>query len=280
MQKSESAKFNILNGLDDFSGLEVVDAKYKNQNFSKHVHEGYTIGVIETGAQRFFRSGENHTAGEGSIILVNADDVHNGRSATEGGWSYQALYPTPKDFQRICSDTFQSDDGIPYFKDSVIQDREMASHLRSFFSAVKVQSDPLLLESLLYATLTRLVSTYSTTSKEQVQPPTNKAQLFLVRDFIEDMYHLPLSLKDLSTIGGVSPFHLSREFKKLFGLPPHKFLIQVRLKKAKEMLKAGIPAAGVAISCGFHDQSHFLNCFKKTVGTTPSSFQKFSKILQ
>lgn len=50
----EIAHFQIASEL---GGLELLDAKYETQNFSRHSHEGYTIGVIEKGAQRFFRTG-------------------------------------------------------------------------------------------------------------------------------------------------------------------------------------------------------------------------------
>ena len=50
----ESASFHLANEL---GGLELLDAKYTHQNFSRHSHEGYTIGVIEKGAQRFYRTG-------------------------------------------------------------------------------------------------------------------------------------------------------------------------------------------------------------------------------
>ncbi|WP_020408374.1 AraC family ligand binding domain-containing protein [Hahella ganghwensis] len=81
---SEIADFGTLDVLE---GLEFVRAQYHKQNFSRHVHEGYTIGVIDRGAQRFFRTGGNHVAGEDSIILVNADDVHTGQSASTDGWA-------------------------------------------------------------------------------------------------------------------------------------------------------------------------------------------------
>ena len=77
----------------ELGGLPVLNAQFKNQCFSRHVHEGYCIGVIEQGAQRFYRSGGNHIASENCIILVNADQVHDGQTATEGGWRYKAIYP-------------------------------------------------------------------------------------------------------------------------------------------------------------------------------------------
>lgn len=41
-------------------GLELLSAQYYRQNFAKHTHEGYTVAVIEQGAQRFYRTGGPH----------------------------------------------------------------------------------------------------------------------------------------------------------------------------------------------------------------------------
>ena len=61
--------------LEELGGLEMLKASYFQQEFSRHVHEGFCIGVIEEGAQRFYRTGGNHVAPQGDIILVNADEV-------------------------------------------------------------------------------------------------------------------------------------------------------------------------------------------------------------
>lgn len=94
----EQAKFQIA---EEFGGLELLDAQYETQNFSRHSHEGYTVGVIERGAQSFYRTGGNHIAPQDSIILVNADEVHTGHSAVEGGWAYKAMYRCPSSLPRL-----------------------------------------------------------------------------------------------------------------------------------------------------------------------------------
>ncbi len=101
----DQADFRIANVCD---GIELLKAQYFRQTFSKHIHEGYTIGVIEQGAQQFYRSGVNHIADENSIILVNADQVHTGQSATSYGWAYRAIYPLPEQFATVCQDVFEN----------------------------------------------------------------------------------------------------------------------------------------------------------------------------
>lgn len=102
-QKSEYVDYKHL---QELGGLELLTASYHQKQFSKHVHEGYCIGVIEEGAQAFFRTGKLHIAPKGDIILVNADEIHTGASAVESGWSYRAIYPTPEMLNEVSRDFF------------------------------------------------------------------------------------------------------------------------------------------------------------------------------
>ena len=92
----------------ELGGLELMKAQYQHKEFSRHVHEGYCINLIENGAQAFYRSGDMHVAPQGDIVLVNPDDVHTGSSAVEHGWGYRALYPTPAMIEHISQDFFGS----------------------------------------------------------------------------------------------------------------------------------------------------------------------------
>ncbi len=165
----EVAHFQIASEL---GGLELLDAKYEKQNFSRHSHEGYTIGVIEKGAQRFFRTGGNHIAPQDSIILVNADEVHNGHSATEGGWEYKAMYPVPEQFQRLSEELNAPNIAIPYFPQPVVYDPELAMQLRLVFDTLANSDNRLLRETLVYGTLIKLAAKHST---HRISPQNNPA---------------------------------------------------------------------------------------------------------
>jgi len=271
MKQEEKANFEIANA---FNGIEVVNANYTKQTFSKHVHEGYTIGVIEYGAQRFYRSGDSHIAGKNSIILVNADDVHTGESATPDGWGYRAMYPTPEHFNQISTDLYNGKDITPYFRSSVIEDPQLAQQLRLIFTQIEVNSSKLLMETLFYATLINLTLRHSSTANIPKDISGSKRKLLLAKEFLDSYPEEDISLAQLATIAGLSQFHFIRQFKKHFDLTPHGYQIQVRLKKAKTLLKLAVKPSQVAIDCGFHDQSHFTHHFKRALGTTPSRFQK------
>jgi len=267
----ENANFTIANA---FGGIEIVHADYKGQTFSKHVHEGYTIGVIEEGAQRFYRSGDMHVADTNSIILVNADDVHTGESASIGGWKYRAMYPVLEQFESISNDLYDGKQFAPYFSPSVINDTKLTEQLRLLFYQVDNNASKLLTETIMYSIMMRLTLGHSTLRNAPKDISGSKYKIFLVKEYLDSYPSEDISLNQLAIIAGLSQFHLIRQFKKMFDLAPHSYQIQSRLKKAKALLKAGVKPSMVATDCGFHDQSHFNRHFKKALGTTPSKFQK------
>ncbi|EHK0751054.1 AraC family transcriptional regulator [Vibrio parahaemolyticus] len=272
-KNKEIATFKIA---QELGGLELLDAKYEKQNFSRHSHEGYTIGVIEKGAQQFFRTGGNHIAPQDSIILVNADEVHNGHSATEGGWEYKAMYPVPEQFQTLGQELGSPNIALPYFPQPVVYDPELASQLRLVFETLEKSDNRLLRETLVYGTLIKLASKHSTHRVPLKESTKAQRQLQLVKEFLEDFPQTDVSLEELAKLAGLSPFHLLREFQKQFGFPPHAYQIQQRLRMAKKLLKQGQRISHVAQECGFHDQSHLHRHFKKAMGVTPGQYLRFS----
>jgi AraC-like DNA-binding protein len=67
-------------------------------------------------------------------------------------------------------------------------------------------------------------------------------------------------------------YRLARTFKAEVGLAPHAYQIQLRVLRAKQMLAAGCRIAEAADECGFYDQAHLTDQFKRHVGVTPGGY--------
>ena len=258
----------------ELGGVELLNASYHKQNFSRHSHEGYTVGVIETGAQRFYRTGGDHIAPQNSIILVNADEVHNGCSAAEGGWSYRAMYPLPQQFSKLNDELGLSKRGAPYFPEPVVHDKPMADMLRMMFHTLSTSDNQLLRESVIYSCMIKLMSRHSRSNTNLPTPALAQTQLTLVRQFLDDYPAENVSLEALAALAGLSPYYLIKQFQRVFGLPPHAYQIQCRIRLAKQKIKQGYKLLDVALECGFHDQSHLNRHFKRTMGVTPGQYAK------
>lgn len=90
-------------------------------------------------------------------------------------------------------------------------------------------------------------------------------------------YHLaePLSIQDMSKRAHLSPSRFREVFRKRFGMPPHQYLVQLRLNHAKELLlSTSYSLAQIADFCGYSDVSHFSNAFKSRIGCTPGAYRQ------
>ncbi len=80
-------------------------------------------------------------------------------------------------------------------------------------------------------------------------------------------------IEEMAEDSQISPYHMIRKFKKAFGLTPHQFQIQCKVRKAQKLLETSKSIPEVAYEAGFCDQSHLDRCFQKIVGMTPSQYQ-------
>lgn len=268
---TEYANYRIT---EELGGLEILDATYEHQNFSRHSHEGYTVGIIENGAQRFLRNGANHVAPQDSIILVNHDEVHDGHSASDGGWSYKAIYPLPDQLTLISQEAGINLGGSVYFSDPVVHDPELAGLLRLALHSLYHSDNRLLRETLLYSALLKLIERHGKSQNELAEPAQAKARMALVKSFLDDKPQEDISLEELARLAGVSAFHLVRQFQKYYGLPPHAYQIQSRIRLSKRLIQQGYTLTDAALKAGFHDQSHLSRHFKRTVGITPGHYAR------
>ncbi|MFT3733280.1 MAG: AraC family transcriptional regulator [Hyphomicrobium sp.] len=95
--------------------------------------------------------------------------------------------------------------------------------------------------------------------------------LFLVHDRLAD----DITLDDLAEAAGLSRFHFVRAFKAAVGKPPHRWLVGLRIERAKELLlNRGTTIIEVAASVGFDSQSHFGQVFLEYVGMCPSEWRR------
>jgi hypothetical protein len=62
-------------------GVELYRAHIVRRTFEPHAHEGYGLGAIESGVERFRYRGGDHLAPPDSLMLMNADELHTGRAA-------------------------------------------------------------------------------------------------------------------------------------------------------------------------------------------------------
>ncbi|MBB5363919.1 helix-turn-helix domain-containing protein [Deinococcus humi] len=256
-------------------GLDVLQARFVKQAFTRHTHEEFTVGVVQGGAAAFWNRGAEHVAPDGSIMLINADEVTTGRSFTEGGYIHLALYPSAEQFRMVAEQVTGRPAVAPHFAQSVAATPQLA---RRLVTVHRLLIDPaaslLTRDTALQGALAALVTTLGEERLSLPRVGRERAAVREVRAYLEEQAGAEVSLETLARLAGLSPFHLVRVFRQEVGLPPHAYQVQMRLRRARGWLAAGRRLAEVALEAGFSDQSAFSNQFRRHVGVTPGQYAR------
>ena len=97
-----------------------------------------------------------------------------------------------------------------------------------------------------------------------------------VRSYIDEHYREPVNICELATRFYISPSHLSRQFKQMYGRSPSSYLIDKRITHACKLLRENpeLEAKSISSLVGYSDQFHFSKIFKKHTGFAPSDYRK------
>lgn len=127
-------------------------------------------------------------------------------------------------------------------------------------------------DSLLTALTIRLLERHTNRTVAKRGPTKiNHSRFQQIIDYINEHLAEDLSLKRLSAIAGISPNYFANVFKQTVGIPPHKYVIQCRIERAKHLLvnSKELSVAEIALLTGFADQSHLSRHMRKALGVCP-----------
>lgn len=126
----------------------------------------------------------------------------------------------------------------------------------------------------LFDTLSRMVGE-SLEAVVRDRRQADRRPIRVAKQYIQQNYRSPLSLEEVSGVVGFSAAYFSSLFKKESGQNFLEYLSEVRMNKAKELLKeTSLSVAAVCEQVGYNDLKHFTQSFKKFTGLKPNEFRK------
>jgi transcriptional regulator GlxA family with amidase domain len=91
------------------------------------------------------------------------------------------------------------------------------------------------------------------------------------KSMLDQAADVKLTLADIGRACGLSPFHLQRYFTKAYGISPHRYLTEIRLRRARDLITSG--SASVTEACyevGFSSPASFSRLFRARFGLAPA----------
>ncbi len=161
-----------------------------------------------------------------------------------------------------------------HFRDELL--RCLANGLVSEFER-GTPPERLYIESLGHALTTHLIKNY--TARRFNPPPLRGGlpprRLARVFEYVRERLSGELSLAGMAAAAEVSPSHFATLFKRSTGLSPHRYALNRRVERARELLQfTAIPIAEVAAQTGFADQSHLTRVMRRETGLTPKMIRE------
>ena len=251
-------------------GIELFEAAFSSQNFSRHAHDGFAIGAIAEGVGGYFCRGEKMVLPTGSLSLMNPEEPHTGYAETP--WlRYNMLYASE---DAVCAVLeLRSLRGFATVapKDKGLAISHSLSALASALNAPKSPDWRLRTEEAVYDVLSKSFVQYG---RADLHPPGREfSAISTLRERISSGVTQGdnLSLSELAETVGLSPSYLIRATRRQSGLTPHGMVLQARVEHAHNLLLEKTPAAEAAVMAGFYDQAHLIRQYKRHFGVTPGA---------
>ncbi|MCP9957000.1 MULTISPECIES: helix-turn-helix transcriptional regulator [Streptomyces] len=253
-------------------GLDLLRARYVRHSFSRHSHEGYVLCAVHRGVEEVVLPQGTISAGPGTVVMIDPEVPHSAHAGVPEGWSYTTLYPSSGLVAGIAEEEAGLR-GTVSFGEALVEDEGTARLIAAVHRAAE-QGDALAADSFLRIAVARLLRRHGRSLPPSTPRTAGARTAAAAREVLLDRMAGPPSLEQLARELGTGPFALLRAFKAAYGMPPHTWLTDARVRAARRLLESGTPPGDAAVAVGFTDQPHLNRHFTRIVGVPPGAYQR------
>lgn len=258
-----------------YGSFDALRATHFQHRFPPHFHDTFAIGVVESGMTRLRTDRGEWVANGGTILAFSPGEVHAADPIGEEGFTYRMVYPSSADLAAVGIDVERVSSGLPLFRAPVIHDKSVAATFQRAHVPLMRDGQRSVAESRLVQALELLVRAYGCGEEhagQGVVRPGEAEMVAFARRYLHDHIGAQVRLEPLAALLGVSAFRLVRSFRRVVGVSPYAYFVQLRVNRAQAMLCQGVSVRDVVFSCGFCDQSHFTRTFRRLIGVPPGTY--------
>jgi AraC-like DNA-binding protein len=245
--------------------VEVFHAHFTEYAYPMHVHEAWTLLIVDDGAVRYDLDRHEHGTPHDTVSLLPPHVPHNGSPVTPEGFRKRVVY---LDGTHLGDDLIGPAVDGPDLRDPVLRRRVGQLHSALVRPGEELEAESRL--TLIGDRLKSLLRPRLHTDLARRDPALARR----LRELLDERVVEGLSLEEAAGLLQAHPAHLVRAFSTAYGIAPHQYLNSRRVDRARRLLLEGRPPGEVATETGFFDQSHLTRHFRKLVGVTPGRYAR------
>lgn len=253
-----------------------------------HHHDFYEVYFFTTGKLQYIIEGRTYDLKPGDILLICPMELHQPMFYDrQAPYERTVLWIHRRYMERLCAQCegleacFDlSAPGHTNLLRPERAEREMLQYqleMIAYEQGSDAAFSDLYAQTFLTQLLIQLNRIAQRTAREPEPGGVSDPTVYSVLIYINGHYAEDLPLDELAKRFFVSKYHLSREFKRLFGVSVHRYLIQKRLAVARQLMLEGASTAEAYQRCGFGDYSSFYRAFKAEYQISPKEFCRQGK---
>ncbi len=240
------------------------------QPFPNHFHEHYVFGLIEEGERCLACRKTKYLVKAGMILIFQPKDNHACIRRIDETFDYRGLNISKEVMQNLALE-ITGKRQLPGFRENVVLDEEAAGYMRALHEMIMSGSEEFDKEENLFLFLSVLIQKYGQPFEEFI--PECSQEIEQACMFMEEHYTEHISLEQICQAAALSKSTLLRAFTRHKGVTPYRYLVNIRINKAKLLLAQGVMPIDAAMQTGFSDQSHFTNYFGSFIGLSPGVYR-------
>jgi len=235
--------------------------------YGRHSHAEFSVGLIESGRSLYLNGKQEQAVGPGDLVLMNPGAVHACRAQDQTqAWGFTLLYVDPAwlaGLQSPAGGRFQP------LAEKLLRRPGLSRAFRRLTQSLR-RPDAFAREQHGLDFFSLLCAGAGVA---EVEWPDARLQRAV--ELLHDRCTEPLRLAEVAQVAGLSPNHLTRLFRARFGLTPHAYLNDLRLRRSRMLLRASrLPLVEVALASGFADQAHWQRQFRRQLAATPGQMRR------
>lgn len=254
----------------------LITNKDTNITHGTHYHQSYEFDICHSKLPSTIIDNKLYNRSCNELFAVNPMQEH-GLTMNLKGFNLCGIH-IEKNYMQNAAIHICGSYNIVFSNESFVVNHDISMLIRLFLEELKYKQTgyEFLIENLSVLIIANLIRQI----KHNLQPKphnirrTNKENIGKVIDYMNENFTSDISCSELSKLMSMDKFCFIRNFKSQTGKTPYEYLLDLKIEKAKKMLKSNkYTVTEISMMCGFSSHSHFTSTFKKKTGISPTEYK-------